>query len=330
MADGRITFDTIQGAEASVGATYSTAIRTGTLEGIDATALSDPGVIFAVLSHPEMPPLGQSVYPGTALVFTRLIIRGYNTNAIQFAMYHETQTGIIPSAYIITDDSSMSSRTATFDPFTKKLLEVSYSGTDTLGLPGGGSVSDLSQPYSIGTLDRILCPTDALMPMREINVLRISVGHPNVSARSYFGSVNDATWPGSPGSPKPIALPGSPVPAGTPLPGQQLWTTPAPVGDPYSRGYWIMNKIKTTYTYYQNYFQTEISALSMVNIPWWQLLVARDPATGLYVKPRPAILTQAITDNINNYQYGLQQFNQDGFGIWGPYPTADFTLAFGF
>lgn len=343
-SNGILILDEIQGAQADIMQTNGTIQRAGTLTGIDATQSPDSGVILAVLGHPDLPQLG-SLYPGTGYQFVRLIIRGFDTNAVYFVMYYTTFQGIIPSAYIITDHSSMTSRSTNIDPFNKKLLQLSYGGDDASVFTAyEASKNDKTKAYApvpIGKLKDILAFTDILTPLREISVTRVGPGQPKITARGNFGCVNDSDWPGNPGT---ASLQGSNgIGFGGQLPtlngvGQALWTSPAPVGDPLPKGYWLLHQIDTQWSRYQNYFTTTLSALSMVTLPWWQLIVIKDPSTGLYVRPSPVAVQEAIEVNLNDYTPGFQTFTTTvngkdfdlGFGIFGPYPLANFKDNFGF
>lgn len=326
------TPDTIEGAQLDISAGSGQIIRTGTITGIPSTG-TNSDVLLAALTTPGVGTIASSPYPNTTLSLTRIFAVGFTADGLKVALYYNTFQSIIPSAYIIRDHSSMTSRTTTFDQFTQTLLSVSYDGSAAVDGDDGLDDPDPNAPADTGVTDipqlkGILCPTETLQPLREISVTRVGPGHPSVPAVDTHGWVNNASWPGNPGSPQlqqdafgnNIGL--------TSI--NNLWTTPAPVGNPLPPGYWLLNRCDTDYTMYQNYFTTEIGAISMVNQPWSQLLVARDPSTGLYCRPRADVLKGAITAAFANYTPGWLPFNNDGFGIYSPYPKIDFKTAFGF
>lgn len=316
---GILTLDTVENAEVEIGLSSGRVVRTGTVTDIPADASADSGVIFGALTAAGMPQFN-SLYPGTQnLFFTRLHIRGFTTNGVKVALYYESFQALVPSAYIINDDSVMSAETVNMDLSTFTPLSISY-GPAQKDSSGNPLPPDYASPTAFTAAPAWV---DVLSPLRTVSVTTLSFGQPNMPGRDLFGGVNNATWPGVP--------PGQQLQGGM---GQiaPLWTTPPPVGNPLGVGYWLLTKNRSYWSKYVNYFQTEVEATSYVTHDWSKVLIARNPSTGLLVSPSAAAV-QALM--IKPYTRGFQQSQQtpgtfDGFGRYGHYPLVNFQTVFGF
>lgn len=131
-------------------------------------------------------------------------------------------------------------------------------------------------------------------PLREIRISAIKLGQPD-HQKNISGSVNDSEWPVGMG-----ALP---------------------------KGYWYVNRFRTTLSRYSGYFQLEASAITRVTRNWMLESLPVDPSTGKYLKVSNIEINAAIT---RPYEYAFVSGLLGGIGLYGPGPLASFPDSFGF
>lgn len=228
------------------------------------------------------------------MVLTRIFLEPFTDTSAKGRIVYELPQfgGGPPSTYLITDDGEMRTLETNRMPGTHEPLVCTWVDPVASSGSGGGDVHNT-------ITDRITYTIMA--PLRVINVSALIYGRPNDGFQEAITFANDASWPTS-------AYPG-----GT----DGL--------NPKGKGFWRLDKYRTTYSRWGGYFQLEAQASTKVVEDWSETGTLRNVQTGRYVKVDPADLTALLAPD---YSFGVT--NGNGIQRVGFYSLINFVDLFGF
>lgn len=294
----QLILDTIDGASLELQGTAVKKVRTGVITGVPTTDLADPLLLETALSTIGMPRAADNAPGYGNLPISKIRAVGFCSDGVRVELTYETLSGVTPTAYVITRDSTTRYVRRNTIPGTRLPFLIPHTTTDgtTVDVPDDIGFETVAVNYSIisvsmvqlGSLQQQTATIPTLGQLDGGSGLGVTAQVNALANRT--NCVNDATWQGLP------------------------------------KGYWRFTRYLTQESRYQGYYSTVATAESPVIEDWSIVQILQDQRTGRFVD---------LTDNQMNamnaagYSYG-KIFASEGIARFGPYPMTSYSGIFTF
>lgn len=261
---------TLEGASLELDGNATRRVATGVITDIDT---SNPALVLE-RAHEFMQQqghiLGQTYYTGSAtLLLKRMRFDPLSGDAVRVTEVYDSETGISPAAYVITDRTYTTAYQTQRIPGTSEVLRVGAVVTEQAEIPMPTGFPKIRYPKPV-PIPPDNVTINMLRPMREIVVNALIAGSPGGNVRDAVGCVNGDVWAG------------------------------------YPAGYWLLSQFASRYARYGGYRELTLCAISKIREPFDEHAILFNQKTGKYVPIDQNELAAALQEP---YQFGVRRYN---------------------